>query len=66
MHTVNERKLLVKPDCSNINAYANPFNAKLQISKGGYKQSILWDNYWGKRFYLYNKNTFAFSVSFGV
>lgn len=66
VHTVSDKKILIKPDCSNINAYANPFQAKLQISKGDYKQSILWGNYWGKRFHLYNKNAFAFSVSFGV
>lgn len=66
VHMVSDKKILIQPDCGNINAYANPFQAKLQISKGDYKQSILWGNYWGKRFHLYNKNAFAFSVSFGV
>lgn len=64
VNTVNGRKVLINTDCSNINAYANPFNAKLQISKGYYKPSILWGNYWGKRFNLNEKNTFEFSVSF--
>ena len=61
----NNKKALIKTDCSNINAYANPFNSKLQISKGYYKQSILWGNYWGERFNLNNHNDFEFSVSFG-
>lgn len=61
----NGRKILLQTDCDNINAYVNPFNSKLQISKGDYKPSILWGNYWGKRFTLNSKNTFAFSVSLG-
>lgn len=61
----NSKKALIQTDCSNINAYANPFHSKLQISKGYYKQSILWGNYWGERFNLNNQNTFEFSVSFG-
>ena len=61
---VSENKVLVNTDCQNINAYANPFNNKLQISKGYYKQSILWGNYWGSRFNLNRKNTFEFLLSF--
>lgn len=61
---MNDRSILINTDCSNINAYANPFNSKLQISKGYYKQSILWGNYWGKRFNLNHQNTFEFSASF--
>lgn len=64
VNMVNESKILVTADCGNINAYANPFNAKLQISKGYYKQSILWGNYWGKRFNLNQHHKFEFSVSF--
>lgn len=60
-----ERKILVKTDCADINAYVNPFNSKLQISKGNYKKSILWGNYFGERFNLNYKNNFEFSVSFG-
>ena len=60
----NSQKALINTECSNINAYANPFASKLQISKGYYKQSILWGNYWGKRFHLNNQNAFEFSVSF--
>lgn len=65
VNMADERKILVKTDCTDMNAYVNPFNSKLQISKGDYKRSILWGNYWGKRFNLNSKNTFAFSVSFG-
>lgn len=61
----NDRKILLQTDCDNINAYVNPFHSKLQISKGYYTPSILWGNYWGKRFTLNSKNTFAFSVSLG-
>lgn len=61
----NNRKILLQTDCDNINAYVNPFHSKLQISKGYYTPSILWGNYWGKRFMLNSKNTFAFSVSLG-
>lgn len=65
VHTEHSKNVLIKTDCSNINAYANPFASKLQISKGYYKQSILWGNYWGERFKLSNRNSFEFSVSFG-
>lgn len=64
VNMVNESKILVTADCKNVNAYANPFNAKLRISKGYYKQSILWGNYWGKRFNLDKHHKFEFSVSF--
>lgn len=62
--TFNNQKVLINTDCININAYANPLNAKLQISKGNYKRSILWGNYWGERFNLNKQNTFEFSVCF--
>lgn len=65
IHTQHGKNVLIKTDCDNINAYANPFASKLQISKGYYKQSILWGNYWGKRFSLNNQNSFEFFVSFG-
>lgn len=65
VNIVSDKRFIIKTDCSNINAYANPFNSKLQISKGNYKQSILWGNYWGRRFNLNNKNAFEFSVFFG-
>lgn len=65
VHTEHGKNVLIKTDCSNINAYTNPFHSKLQISKGYYKQSILWGNYWGERFNLSYKNAFEFSVSFG-
>lgn len=65
VHMENSKNVLIKTDCSNINAYANPFNFKLQISKGYYKQSILWGNFWGERFILNKQNRFEFSVSFG-
>lgn len=65
VHFDNNKKILINTQCSNINAYANPFNSKLQISKGYYKQSILWGNYWGKRFSLNNQNSFEFTASFG-
>lgn len=64
VNMVSDNKALINTDCKNINAYANPFNNKLQISKGYYKQSILWGNYWGERFNLNNKNTFEFSLEF--
>lgn len=64
VNMVNDRRILIQTDCTDINAYANPFDSKLQISKGYYKQSILWGNYWGKRFHLNNQNAFEFSVSF--
>ena len=60
----NGNSILVNTDCANINAYANPFNSALQISKGGYMPSIAWGNYWGKRFCLNRKKPFAFSISF--
>lgn len=60
----NDSKVLVHTESNNINAYANPFNSKLQISKGYYKQSILWGNYWGERYLLNKNNSFEFSVSF--
>ena len=63
---MNDKGILVSTDCRNINAYANPFNSKLQIGKGYYKHSILWGNYWGERFSLNSKNAFEFSVIFGV
>ena len=64
VNMVNESKVLVTANHENINAYANPFNAKLQISKGYYKQSILWGNYWGERFNLNQHHKFEFSVLF--
>lgn len=65
VHLNNSKKTLIHTECSNINAYSNPFNSKLQISKGYYKKSILWGNYWGERFHLNSQNTFEFSISFG-
>lgn len=65
VNIINGQRIWIQTDCSNINAYANPFNEKLQISKGHYKPSVLWGNYWGERFHLCQKNTFTFSVSFG-
>ncbi|MGN1201945.1 MAG: glycoside hydrolase family 2 TIM barrel-domain containing protein, partial [Eubacterium sp.] len=64
VNTVNDTSILINTDCRNINAYANPFNSKLQISKGNYKKSILWGNYWGERFNLNINSRFEFSVSF--
>ncbi len=64
VNTVNDTSILINTDCRNINAYANPFNSKLQISKGYYKKSILWGNYWGERFSLNKNNRFEFSASF--
>lgn len=64
VNTVNNQKVLIQTDCSKINAYFNPFHSKLQISKGYYKHSILWGNYWGERFNLNRINTFEFTVSF--
>ena len=64
VNTVHGTKVLVKTDSKNINTYANPFNSKLQISKGDYKRSVLWGNYWGKRFSLNNKNIFEFFLYF--
>lgn len=61
---ISENKVLVNADSQNINAYANPFNNKLQISKGYYKQSTLWGNYWGRRFILNKQNSFEFSATF--
>lgn len=58
-------KILIRTRCGNINAYANPFNEKVEISKGYYKQSILWGNYLGERFRLMRKNIFEFSVFLG-
>ncbi|MDO4153233.1 MAG: glycoside hydrolase family 2 TIM barrel-domain containing protein [Clostridia bacterium] len=60
----NGKSLLIHTDCAHINAYANPFREKLQISKGDYMPSIAWGNYWGNRFRLNRKNPFVFSVSF--
>lgn len=60
----NGNSLLVDTDCAHISAYANPFQEKLQISKGDYMPSIAWGNYWGNRFHLNRKNRFAFSVFF--
>lgn len=55
----------VNTECNSINAYVNAFNSKLEISKGHYKKSILWGNYFWKRFGFNSTNTFEFSVSFG-
>lgn len=62
VHMENNKNVLIKTDCSNINAYANPFTSKLEISKGYYKPSILWGNYRGRRFHLNNQNKFEFSI----
>lgn len=61
----SNKKILINTNSSNVNAYANPFNSKLQISKGYYKPSILWGNYYGKRFRLNNKSDFEFTVFCG-
>lgn len=59
------KSILINTKSENVNAYANPFENKISISKGHYKPSILWGNYWGERFGLSDKNTFEFDVSFG-
>ncbi|MGN0534749.1 MAG: glycoside hydrolase family 2 protein, partial [Eubacterium sp.] len=64
VNLIDDTNILINTDCDNINAYANPFNSKLQISKGYYKKSILWGNYWGERFSLNKNNRFDFSLSF--
>ena len=64
VHTVDEKKILMNTACKDINAYANPFLAKFQISKGHYKHSLLWGNYWGERYNLNKTNNFEFTVSF--
>lgn len=64
VNLIDDTSILINTDCSNINAYANPFNSKLQISKGYYNKSILWGNYWGERFNLNKKDCFEFSISF--
>ena len=62
----NGDSLLVRTDCGHINAYADPFEENLQISKGSYMPSISWGNYWGKRFCLNRKNQFVFSLGFSA
>lgn len=64
VHTADDAKILIQTDCSNINAYAGPFDSKLHISKGYYKPSLLWGNYCGERFHLNTQNTFEFTISF--
>lgn len=64
VNLIDDTSILINTDFNNINAYANPFNSRLQISKGYYKKSILWGNYWGERYSLNKNNRFEFSVYF--
>lgn len=66
VNMVKDKAILIRTDCDCINAYANACRSKLQISKGYYKKSILWGNYWGERFSLNSQNAFEFSVTFGA
>lgn len=63
--TNSKGSVLIKTDSEYINAYSNPFNSKLEISKGSYQKSILWGNYFGEKIRLNKRNNFEFSVSFG-
>lgn len=55
-------KLIVQTDEKHINAYANPFNNTLQISKGNFFSSIAWGNYFGKIERISKSNKFEFSL----